>query len=141
MDWGIHGNTGERYISAADSPGWESSESIEGLEVRELWAGESGASISVLRFKRGHGIGERHRHASNQFMYCLSGRYQYMNDGPTLQAGDFYMNPKGNLHGPTVALEDSVLLEIYDGPHYLEEPDGNVGNEARIIGTKDQEEN
>jgi hypothetical protein len=32
------------------------------------------------------------------------------------------MNPKDNPHGPTLARQRSVLVEIYDGPHYYERP-------------------
>ena len=42
--------------------------------------------------------------------------------GMRLRAGDFYMNPKDNPHGPTIAHEKSLLIEIYDGPHYYEKP-------------------
>ncbi len=29
----------------------------------------------------------------------------------------------GLVHGPAVAHEDTVVLEIYDGPHYPQVPD------------------
>ena len=41
----------------------------------------------------------------------------------TLTKGSFYWNPKGSLHGPTHAEEDSILLEVYDGPHYPTQPE------------------
>jgi quercetin dioxygenase-like cupin family protein len=37
----------------------------------------------------GSGIPSRHTHASNQFMYCLSGRYTYVPTGITLTEGAF----------------------------------------------------
>ena len=40
-----------------------------------------------------------------------------------LTPGCFYCNPKGNVHGPTIAREESILVEIYDGPHYPQVPD------------------
>ena len=40
----------------------------------------------------------------------------------TLTAGSFYCNPKGNVHGPAVARAETVVIEIYDGPHYPEKP-------------------
>jgi hypothetical protein len=55
-------------------------------------------------------------------MYCIEGSYTYLNPGLTLKKGAFYMNPKGNPHGPTVADSRCLLLEIYDGPHYFELP-------------------
>jgi 2,4'-dihydroxyacetophenone dioxygenase len=97
--------------------------SLAGLAQKMLFRNEeTGASIALVRFEKGSGIPEAHSHASNQFMYCLSGRYLYSDSGLILTPGTFYMNPKGNVHGPTVALEDSMLLEVYDGPHYPQKP-------------------
>jgi 2,4'-dihydroxyacetophenone dioxygenase len=98
--------------------------SLEGLSHKMLWRDDdSGASIALVRFAQGAGIPSRHAHASNQFMYCLEGRYTYTATGITLTPGAFYWNPKGSVHGPTLAEEDSVLLEFYDGPHYPTQPD------------------
>jgi quercetin dioxygenase-like cupin family protein len=98
--------------------------SLAGLAQKMLWRDDaSGASIALVRFKPGAGVPSRHAHASNQFMYCLSGRYTYLPTGITLTPGSFYWNPKGSLHGPTLAEEESILLEFYDGPHYPTQPD------------------
>ncbi|MCP3024060.1 cupin domain-containing protein [Cupriavidus basilensis] len=83
---------------------------------------ETGASIAILEYEEGGRIPVKHTHASNQFMYCLEGDYEYTDVGLRLKPGSFYMNPKGNAHGPTIAHERSVLIEIYDGPHYDEKP-------------------
>lgn len=97
---------------------------LEGLSHKALWRDETtGASISLVRFRQGAGIPSRHSHASNQFMFCLSGRYLYEPTGITLEPGSFYWNPRGSLHGPTRALEETVLLEVYDGPHYPTQPE------------------
>lgn len=97
---------------------------LEGLSHKPLWRNdETGASISLVRFAAGAGIPLRHSHASNQFMFCLSGRYRYVPTGLVLEPGSFYWNPKGCLHGPTLAEEETVLLEIYDGPHYPTQPE------------------
>lgn len=97
---------------------------FRGLAQKMLWRdGESGASIALVRFEAGSGIPSPHAHASNQFMFCLSGRYTYLPTGLTLVPGSFYWNPKGCVHGPTLAEEDSVLIEIYDGPHYPRMPE------------------
>jgi len=101
-----------------------SDKSLPGLAQKMLWRDDdSGASIALVRFLRGSGVPSRHAHASNQFMYCLSGRYTYTATGVVLTRGAFYWNPKGSMHGPTLAEEDSVLLEFYDGPHYPTQPD------------------
>jgi 2,4'-dihydroxyacetophenone dioxygenase len=97
---------------------------LAGLSQRMLWRDdESGASIALVRFQAGAGVPSPHAHASNQFMFCLRGRYAYLPTGLTLTAGSFYWNPKGCQHGPTRAEEESVLLEFYDGPHYPTQPD------------------
>lgn len=105
-----------------ESLAWEA-KSLAGLAHKMLWRDErTGASIALVRFAKGSGIPESHAHASNQFMYCLRGRYRYVPSGLTLTEGDFYWNPKGCVHGPTIAEEDSILLEFYDGPHYPVRP-------------------
>jgi 2,4'-dihydroxyacetophenone dioxygenase len=83
---------------------------------------ETGASIALLEFAQGGGIPVRHTHASNQFMHCIEGEYEYTTNGLVLRPGDFYMNPKDSPHGPTVARQRSLLIEIYDGRHYYEKP-------------------
>jgi len=83
---------------------------------------DTGASIALLEYEKGGRIPVKHSHASNQFMYCLQGEYEYTDSKLHLKPGSFYMNPKDHPHGPTVAHERSVLIEIYDGPHYYEKP-------------------
>ena len=98
--------------------------SLAGLSHKMLWRDpETEASIALVRFEQGSGIPSEHTHASNQFMFCLSGRYVYVPTGTTLTKGSFYWNPKGCAHGPTLAEETSILLEVYDGPHYPERPE------------------
>ena len=88
-----------------------------------LWKNAgTGASIALLEYEKGGRIPVKHSHASNQFMYGLEGRYEYTDSRLTLTPGSFYMNPKDHPHGPTLAHERSVLIEIYDGPHYYEKP-------------------
>jgi 2,4'-dihydroxyacetophenone dioxygenase len=114
-------NQHETLIHTAEGA-WRE-KSLPGLSEMRLWSNpETGASIALVRFAKGAGIPEPHRHASNQFMFCLSGLYEYTASGIRLAPGDFYWNPRGHVHGPTRALEEAVLLEIYDGPHYPETP-------------------
>jgi quercetin dioxygenase-like cupin family protein len=97
--------------------------SLKGVFEKMLWRNEeSGASIALIKFAKGAGIPEPHSHASNQFMFCLSGRYEYTRTGVVLTPGCFYCNPKGHVHGPAVAHEETVVVEIYDGPHYPQQP-------------------
>ena len=82
----------------------------------------TGGTISLLEYQKGGKIPVKHSHASNQFMHCLEGDYEYTDSNLRLKAGSFYMNPKDHPHDPTIAHERSVLIEIYDGPHYYEKP-------------------
>jgi 2,4'-dihydroxyacetophenone dioxygenase len=82
----------------------------------------TGASIALLEYQKGGRIPVKHSHASNQFMYCLEGDYEYTDSALRLTPGSFYMNPKDHPHGPTLAHAFSRLIEIYDGPHYYEKP-------------------
>jgi 2,4'-dihydroxyacetophenone dioxygenase len=97
--------------------------SLKGIHEKMLWRNEeSGASIALIKFDKGSGIPQPHLHAANQFMFCLKGRYEYTATGVTLTAGCFYCNPKGNVHGPAVAHEETIVMEMYDGPHYPQKP-------------------
>ncbi|MFJ4268636.1 cupin domain-containing protein [Paenarthrobacter nicotinovorans] len=84
---------------------------------------QTGASVAILDYEPGGQIPTKHTHASNQSMFCLQGDYEYIDSGIRLKPGSFYSNPKDHPHGPTIAHERSLLIEIYDGPHYYETPE------------------
>jgi len=107
----------EVLLQTRDLP-WRE-KSLKGIHEKMLWRNEeTGASIALIRYEKGSGIPSAHSHASNQFMFCLEGLYEYKQNGFILKPGSFYWNPKGLVHGPTLALEETILYEIYDGPHY-----------------------
>ncbi|WP_250505477.1 cupin domain-containing protein [Bowdeniella massiliensis] len=113
---------GERKVSESDLE-WEE-KSLKGCFEKTFFRHEeTGATIALIKFEKGAGIPILHEHASNQFMYMLSGKYEYPESGIVLEPGDFYGNQVGHLHGPTVALEETIFLEIYDGPHYPSRPE------------------
>lgn len=106
----------------ADEIEWRP-KSLKGVYEKMLWRNAAThASVALIKFDKGAGIPEPHAHDSNQMMYCLSGRYEYIRTGLMLTPGTFYCNPRGSVHGPTLAHEETVLLEIYDGPHYAKMP-------------------
>jgi len=110
-------------LIATDTLEWRE-KSLKGVFEKMLWRDESsGASIALIKFAKGASIPKPHSHASNQFMFCLSGKYEYTSTGVTLLPGSFYCNPKGKVHGPTLAHEDTVVVEVYDGPHYPQVPE------------------
>jgi aminocarboxymuconate-semialdehyde decarboxylase len=112
----------DEILVKTDTVPWRE-KSLKGISEKMLWRNEeTGASIALIKFAKGAGIPQPHFHSSNQFMFCLSGRYEYTSTGVVLTAGSFYCNPKGNVHGPAVAHEETVVVEIYDGPHYPEKP-------------------
>jgi quercetin dioxygenase-like cupin family protein len=114
--------SGEIVIDTGEASGWFS-KGLAGHRAKLLWRNpETQASIALVAFEKGSGIPGAHYHPSTQCMLCLKGRYEYTATGIVLTPGSFYVNPKGNVHGPTVAHEDSLLLEIYDGPDYVEKP-------------------
>ena len=113
----------EELLIQSDTVSWRE-KSLKGISEKMLWRNEeTGASIALIKFDKGAGIPQPHYHASNQFMFCLRGHYEYTSTGVTLKAGSFYCNPKGNVHGPAVAREETVVVEIYDGPHYPYKPE------------------
>lgn len=115
--------TQEILISELDPDKWLDVEK-GGFRRYPYWVNEeTGASIVLLDMPAGSGIPIKHSHASNQFMYCLEGEYEYTETGLMLRPGSFYMNPKGHPHGPTKAHTRCLLIEIYDGPAYAEVPE------------------
>ena len=112
----------DEILIQSDAVPWRD-KSLNGLSEKMLWRDEqTGASIALIKFEKGSGIPAPHYHASNQFMFCLKGRYEYLPTKTVLTAGSFYCNPKGNVHGPAVAHEETIVLEVYDGPHYPQKP-------------------
>jgi len=115
-------NLQEILLQSKDMP-WRP-KSLKGVHEKMLWRDEkTEATIAMIKFDKGSGIPAPHSHASNQFMICLEGRYEYVSTKVVLTPGCFYCNPKGNVHGPAIAHEDTVVIEIYDGPHYPQKPD------------------
>lgn len=113
----------DEVLLQSESMPWRA-KSLAGVHEKMLYRNEeSGASIALIKFDKGTSIPQPHLHASNQFMFCLQGRYEYTATGVTLTEGSFYWNPKGNVHGPTLAHEETIVVEIYDGPHYPQRPD------------------
>ena len=118
----------EVLLQSNDIP-WRE-KSLAGISEKMLWRDEKGgSSIALIKFDAGARIPEPHLHASNQFMFCLKGRYEYTKTGVTLTPGSFYWNPKGNVHGPTLAHEETIVVEIYDGPHYPQRPSWYANDE------------
>ncbi len=123
-------SVGEVMVAAMGPDGWAQT-NLPGLQTKLLWQSEDGrGSIALIKFAKGSGIPREHVHASTQSMFCLSGRYAYVASGLVLEPGSFYSNPKDHPHGPTEALEESILLEVHDGPRFYEQPEYLQGGDA-----------
>ena len=113
-----------------------------GFKQYFLWKNEeTSATVALLDFEEGGGVPMKHTHASNQFMYCLDGEYAYTDSDLVLTKGSFYMNPKDHPHGPTVARKRSLLIELYDGPHYYEKPSFHTDETIGDFLNNDESEN
>lgn len=125
--------TGEMLLPEPDPEKWVTIEGAGGVRVNKLWEdAETGASISLLHVPKGAGVPGRHTHASNHFLYCIEGEYEFSEPEPglVLKPGSFYWNPKDHEHGPTVALSDAVLIQVHDGFSYYEQPDYHTDETA-----------
>jgi quercetin dioxygenase-like cupin family protein len=112
----------DEILIKTESMPWRA-KTLKGNPYKKLWRDQAtGATISLINLDNGAGIPQPHYHASNQFMFCLSGKYEYTSTKVVLTPGTFYCNPKGNVHGPAIAHEETVVVEVYDGPHYPEKP-------------------
>ena len=91
--------TEEILVDELDPDKWVTVEQT-GFRLYQFWEHpETGASIVLFDVPKGSGVPIKHAHASNQFMYCLKGEYEYTDSGLILRPGSFYMNPKDHPHG------------------------------------------
>ena len=110
---------GKEIVVDPEKTEWQDSK-VPGVKFKLLFKNEeTGAMITLTHFPKGVGIPDPHRHPSNQFMYVLKGKFSY--PGISLKEGEFYINPKDNTHGPSAALEDTLVIEMFDGPLFYPE--------------------
>jgi len=77
----------------------------------------------LIKFRQGRpGIPQPHLHSANQFMFLPERQIRYTATKVCSRRGAFYCNPKGNVHGPAIAHEETVVVETTDGPHYPQKP-------------------
>ncbi|MGE5770525.1 MAG: cupin domain-containing protein, partial [Hyphomicrobiales bacterium] len=67
----------EEILIQSENVAWRE-KSLKGIHEKMLWRNEeTGASIALIKFDKGAGIPQPHYHSSNQFMFCLKGKYEY----------------------------------------------------------------
>mgnify|MGYP001812551567 CR=1 FL=1 len=82
--------------------------------MKPLWtSADSGGWAVLYRWKSGYEA-PPHKHLGAIHVYVVSGKLQVR--GAQLCAGDYVYEPNGVIHERTLALEDSVHLNIGDGP-------------------------
>ena len=75
--------------------------SLKGIHEKMLWRNEeTGASIALIKFDKGAGIPQPHFHAANQFMFCLSGRYEYTATNTVAHRRFVLLQPEGQRARP-----------------------------------------
>ena len=90
----------DEILINTDAMPWRE-KSLKGVSEKMLWRNEeTGASIAMIRFDKGAGIPAPHYHASNQFMICLKGRYEYTRTGVTLTRGLVLLQSEGQRARP-----------------------------------------
>lgn len=67
----------DEILIQSESMSWRE-KSLKGIHEKMLWRNDqTGASIALIKFDKGAGIPQPHYHSSNQFMFCLKGKYEY----------------------------------------------------------------
>src|SRR5262249_11725573 len=112
----------DEILLQTDAIPWRE-KSLKGGSEKMLGGEEgNGATVAVIWVAKGAGLPGPPLHSSHQVMFFPQGRLEYHRPGGVRTPGSFYCNPKGNVHGPAVAHEETVVIEIYDGPHYPQKP-------------------
>ena len=94
--------------------GWVQTDKNGDAFIKVLWtSGDSGGWAVLYRFSKGY-TAPAHKHLGAIHTYIISGRLQVSD--AILAAGDYQYEANGVIHDTTVALEDTVYLNIADGP-------------------------
>ena len=109
------------HVPGGDA-GWLPTDPDGKAFVKPLWTSpESGGWAVLFRWKAGYQAA-RHKHLGSIHVYVVSGRLQLRDR--ELAAGDYNYEPNGIIHDETMALEDTVHLNIADGPVVFYDDDG-----------------
>jgi len=97
-----------------DESGWVQTDR-EGLaHMKVLWTSpQSGGWAVYLRWKKGYVV-PPHKHLGAIHAYVISGRMRVRDT--ILETGDYLYEANGMIHDETEALEDTMHINIADGP-------------------------
>ena len=98
----------------ASDEGWLQTDKEGMAFVKPLWTSpESGGWAVLFRWKAGYVAGA-HKHLGAIHAFIVSGKLQVRD--AVLAEGDYVYEANGVIHDETTALEDTVHLNIADGP-------------------------
>lgn len=87
----------------------------EGVELLVLERDAATGGVTVLRkFKAGTCVPAHVHPLANESVYILSGEWE--EGGVSYGPGTYFYAPKGERHGPHLALSEVISLTIFDGP-------------------------
>lgn len=81
--------------------------------MKVLWTSPAGGWAVLYKWKKGY-VAPAHKHLGAIHAYIVSGRLKLRD--MVLEAGDYVHEANGMVHGVTEALEDTVHINIADGP-------------------------
>ncbi|BFM15704.1 hypothetical protein R50073_18870 [Maricurvus nonylphenolicus] len=82
--------------------------------IKVLWTcAESGGWAVMHKWKKGY-VAPPHKHLGAIHAFIVSGKLQLREH--TIETGDYMYEPNGIIHESTEALEDTIHLNIADGP-------------------------
>jgi anti-sigma factor ChrR (cupin superfamily) len=103
----------DTHVPAGDG-GWVQTDKEGKSFVKVLWTDSHTGEWAVLyRWKKGF-VAPAHKHLGAIHVYIISGRLKLRD--VELGAGDYIHEANGMVHDATEALEDTVHLNIADGP-------------------------
>jgi len=106
-------NIADLHVKGSDED-WIAIDANGKAYMKPLWTSpDSGGWAVLYRWLAGYEA-PAHKHLGAIHAYVVSGKLQ-VRDG-LLEAGDYVYEPNGVIHEKTVALEDTVHLNIGDGP-------------------------
>lgn len=102
------------YLVRAGDLGWIQTDKVGSAFMKVLWtSAQSGGWAVLYRWKKGF-TAPPHKHLGAIHCMIISGRLKV--GGNVLESGDYIYEANGMVHGTTEALEDTVHLNIADGP-------------------------
>ena len=102
------------FVPGDDDAGWLATDPNGNAFVKPLWTSpDSGGWAVLLKWKAGYKA-PAHKHLGAIHAFVVSGKLQLRDK--ELNAGDYIYEANGVIHEETLALEDTVHLNIADGP-------------------------